>query len=60
LARGYSFLGLFWMANDYIFDGKSGFDPKEFVLFFKDFRKDKRDIYKELRKKSGVYLFNSW
>jgi hypothetical protein len=36
---------------------KSSFEPKEFVLFFKNFKNDKKDIYKELRKKSGVYLF---
>ena len=38
---------------------KSSFDPKEFVLFFKDFKNNKRDIYNELRKKAGVYLFKN-
>ena len=31
--------------------------PKELVLFFENVNKEKRNIYKELRKKSGVYLF---
>ena len=35
----------------------SQFDPKEFELFFENVNKEKRNIYKELRKKSGVYLF---
>jgi hypothetical protein len=31
--------------------------PKEFILFFENVNKEKRNIYKELRKKCGVYLF---
>jgi hypothetical protein len=32
-------------------------DPNNFILFFENINKDKRDIYKQLRKKAGVYLF---
>lgn len=32
-------------------------DPKNFVIFFSDVKASKRDIYKSLRNKSGVYLF---
>jgi cytochrome c oxidase subunit 1 len=42
---------------EFITISKSSFDPKEFILFFEDFKNNKRDIYKELRKKAGVYLF---
>lgn len=35
----------------------SQFEPEEFELFFENVNKEKRNIYKQLRKKSGVYLF---
>lgn len=35
----------------------SPFNPEEFVIFFSDFKEEKRYIYRELRKKSGVYMF---
>jgi len=35
----------------------SSFEPKEFIILFKNFKNDKKDIYKELRKKAGIYLF---
>lgn len=31
-------------------------DDVEFVIFFHDMKEEKRDIYRELRKKSGVYM----
>lgn len=33
------------------------FNSEEFVLFFKNVKQDKKNIYRELRKKSGVYVF---
>lgn len=35
----------------------SPLDPKEFILFFENMKQDKKLIYQELRKKSGVYVF---
>lgn len=35
----------------------SPIDPKEFILFFENMKQDKKLIYQELRKKSGVYVF---
>ena len=32
-------------------------DPNEFILFFKKVEKEKKNIYQELRNKSGVYIF---
>lgn len=37
-------------------NGKSG-KPDNFVVFFENVKESKRDIYRELRKKSGVYIF---
>jgi len=34
-----------------------GSPENNFVIFFKNIKESKKDIYKELRKKSGVYLF---
>ena len=36
---------------------RSRLNPEEFVIFFSDFKEEKRYIYRELRKKSGVYMF---
>ena len=36
-----------------------GFNEKNFVLFFKNVESDKRNIYKNLKNKSGVYLFKN-
>lgn len=35
----------------------SPFNSEEFAIFFSNFKEEKRDIYRELRKKSGVYMF---
>ena len=37
--------------------GTGGYPDNNFVMFFEDVQKSKRDIYKRLRNKSGVYLF---
>jgi hypothetical protein len=38
----------------------SGGSPNDhFFLFFKNVKESKKDIYKELRKKAGVYLFKN-
>ena len=37
--------------------GYGATDPENFILFFENINKEKRDIYKQLRKKAGVYLF---
>jgi len=34
-----------------------GSSPNNFVIYFKDLKESKRKIYKELKNKSGVYLF---
>lgn len=34
----------------------SHFNPEEFAIYFDNIKEEKRDIYKELRKKSGVYM----
>ena len=36
--------------------GNSSTDPEEFVIFFNNMKEDKKNIYKELRNKSGVYV----
>jgi len=36
--------------------GGSPFNPEEFVIFFDNLKEEKKDIYRELRKKSGVYM----
>ena len=38
-------------------NGGSPFNSEEFIIFFKNVKQDKKNIYKELRKKSGVYIF---
>jgi hypothetical protein len=38
-------------------NGGSPFNSEEFIIFFKNIKQDKKNIYKELRKKSGVYIF---
>lgn len=35
----------------------SPFNPEEFILFFENVKDNKKNIYKELRKKAGVYVF---
>ena len=35
----------------------NGSSPNNFVIYFKDLKESKRKIYKELKNKSGVYLF---
>lgn len=37
--------------------GGSPISPDDFVLYFENIKQDKKKIYKELRGKSGVYLF---
>lgn len=39
--------------------GKRGspLNPEEFILFFENVKDNKKNIYKELRKKAGVYVF---
>ena len=37
--------------------GGSPLNPKEFILFFENVKDNKKNIYKELRKKAGVYVF---
>ncbi len=37
-------------------NGGSPFNPEEFAIFFYNMKEEKRDIYRELRKKSGVYM----
>ena len=32
------------------------FDPEKFTLFFDNFKEEKKNIYKQLRKKAGVYI----
>lgn len=32
-------------------------EPEEFIVFFENVKESKKDIYRELRKKSGVYVF---
>ena len=34
----------------------SPFNPEEFAIFFYNIKEEKKDIYKELRNKSGVYM----
>nr|AFD95924.1 intron-encoded LAGLIDADG endonuclease family protein [Talaromyces stipitatus] len=38
-------------------NGGSPFNSEEFIIFFKNVKQEKKNIYKELRKKSGVYIF---
>jgi len=38
-------------------DKKLPIDPKEFVLFFENVLENKKNIYSELKNKSGVYIF---
>jgi len=35
----------------------SPIEPEEFLVFFENVKESKKDIYRELRKKSGVYVF---
>jgi group I intron endonuclease len=35
----------------------SPLNPQEFILFFENVQDNKKNIYKELRKKAGVYVF---
>lgn len=37
-------------------NGGSPFNPEEFAIFFDNLQEEKREIYRELRKKSGVYI----
>lgn len=37
--------------------GKGGYPDNNFVMFFENVQSSKRDIYKKLKNKSGVYLF---
>lgn len=37
--------------------GNSPFKSDDFVLYFENVKQNKKEIYNELRKKSGVYLF---
>ena len=59
------FIGVTLKGSRFVSKGHRGFsnknssDPNEFVLFFENVNKEKRNIYKELRKKSGVYLFKN-
>ena len=36
--------------------GNLPIDPNEFIIFFKNIKENKKEIYKELRNKSGVYI----
>lgn len=38
-------------------DGQSPFTPNDFVMYFDNVKTSKKEIYKSLRNKSGVYLF---
>ena len=46
-------------CNKNISNGSSnnGSSPENFVIYFKDLKQSKRKVYKELKNKSGVYLF---
>lgn len=37
--------------------GRSPLNSEEFILFFENVKDNKKNIYKELRKKAGVYVF---
>lgn len=37
--------------------GGSPLNPKEFIIFFENIKDNKKNIYKEFRKKAGVYVF---
>jgi len=54
--RGFEFKNAF---NRNISNGSpnNGSSPNNFVIYFKDLKESKRKIYKELKNKSGVYLF---
>ena len=37
--------------------GGSPLNPEEFILFFDDVKKNKKNVYRELRNKAGIYVF---
>jgi group I intron endonuclease len=58
---GVSLKGSIFEIGNRLYSGSSNkglpFNPEEFVIFFSDFKGEKRYIYRELRKKSGIYMF---
>jgi group I intron endonuclease len=52
--RGFEFKNACNISN---LSPSNGSSPNNFVIYFKNLKENKRKIYKELRNKSGVYLF---
>ena len=53
--------GRFFEKTSRLYSSKGGNSPlnpeEEFILFFDNVQESKKDIYKELRKKAGIYVF---
>lgn len=53
--------GRFFKKTSRLYSSKGGNSPlnfeEEFILFFDNVQESKKDIYKELRKKAGIYVF---